>query len=58
MRAAKEMVAKVESQGGSDNTSIIIICLNQVDIIFLYVAILLNIFIILLIYIYFLFYFF
>jgi hypothetical protein len=32
MRAAKEMVAKVESQGGSDNTSIIIICLNQVII--------------------------
>lgn len=31
MRAAKEMVAKVESQGGSDNTSIIIICLNQVN---------------------------
>ena len=31
MRAAKEMVAKVETQGGSDNTSIIIICLNQVN---------------------------
>lgn len=36
MRAAKEMVAKVESQGGSDNTSIIIICLNQVNIIYYY----------------------
>jgi hypothetical protein len=30
MRAAKEMVAKVETQGGSDNTSVIIISLNQV----------------------------
>lgn len=31
MRAAKEMVAKVETQGGSDNTSVVIICLNQVS---------------------------
>mmetsp|Transcript_24677 Transcript_24677/g.36360 ORF Transcript_24677/g.36360 Transcript_24677/m.36360 type:complete len:1256 (+) Transcript_24677:1756-5523(+) len=30
-RAAKEMVAKVESQGGSDNTSVLVICLNQLS---------------------------
>lgn len=30
-RAAQEMVGKVESQGGSDNTSVLVICLNQLS---------------------------